>query len=174
MLFQVVLFPEHFRLWYLGFMKASLSSLGYTCQVQSAYDGVLEYGFTHLFRVSRFPLGESRMLSKKKNKNLGLVNEGFSIHEVTVFFFKSEISCNILQPFFWLVTTGLKQVKPESLPNQLLRAFPLVIDVFWSISPVLSSKWLQWIWKWESASHQQDTETQKKARYNGIILLQSL
>lgn len=120
MLFQVALFPEHFRLCYLGFMKASLPSLGYTCQVQSAYDGVLEYGFTHLFRVLRFPLGESRMLSKKKNKNLGLVNEGFSIHEVTVFFFKSEISCNILQPFVWLVTTGLiqketwKSAKPAS------------------------------------------------------------
>jgi len=66
-------------------MKASLSSLGYTCQVQSAIDGVLEYGSTHLFHVSGFPLRESGKLPKKTNKNLTLVNEDFSTHEVNVF-----------------------------------------------------------------------------------------
>lgn len=54
--FKLSYFLSVFRLCYLAFMKASLSSLGYTCQVHSAIDGVLEYGSTHLFHFSRSSL----------------------------------------------------------------------------------------------------------------------
>lgn len=57
---------EYFRLYCLAVMKASLSSPGYTCQVWSAADALLEQGSTH-FMSQDFPFGRGES-SDKENK----------------------------------------------------------------------------------------------------------
>lgn len=53
----------------------------------------------HIYFLSHdFPSGRGESYQRKLTENLALITEGFSIHKVKIFFFKSEISLSILRP----------------------------------------------------------------------------